>query len=703
MQTMQNSLPDLRQDLRLFEGAPTNKGEPCWLIYDPVRHRYFRVTQDIFEVLNLWRSGTVASLKERALNELKREITNKDIDDLIKFLYANNLTDTSASGDAKDFSDQIGATKKAPWRAVIQSYLFFRIPLVRPDRFLRATMPFIEVFYSKTAHAIIAAFSLIGVYLASRQWETFQATFLDLLSLEGAVYYGLSLIFVKTLHELGHAYTATRYGVRVNTMGVAFMVMMPLLFTDVTDAWRLKKRREKLAIDAAGMTVELMLAGFATFLWAFLPDGHLRSIAFIVATTSWMMSLFVNLNPFMRFDGYYILGDAWGIPNLQPRAFAMARWWIREKLFQLGHPPPEKFARTTHRALIAYAIATWIYRVILFLGIALLVYHFFFKALGIFLFVIEILWFIVLPVWRELKEWWDMRTDILQTKRSWITGGVVAAMLLVAFIPWSGTVTFQAVAAAERETQVFSPRPAYVRMIHVVNDKRVDKGDVIAELASPDLDFEITQTQREIALLEARQARIAGDIQDRLFSEVIASELSSKRQQLEGLRREQRLMMVRAPFTGTIKELDTDISAGQWIDHVTPIARIIAPGAVEARGYVDENNAWRLGEDNGALFVPEDALMEKTTGTLTEISKVGVDRLDLPYLASVFGGDVAAERNRDGTVVPRNGQYLVRLTLDNANWPRATRGTVHLSGKSESFAAAVWRRVLQVVVRESGV
>lgn len=699
----QTSLPELRQELRLFKGPTTNKGEPCWLIYDPIRHRYFRLTQEIFQTLQHWDSRTVESLKSTVEHTHKRTLTDSEIAELIKFLHTNNLTETSASGDSKDYADQIAAASTTFWKKTIHSYLFFRIPLVRPDRFLQATLPAVSFLYSRVTLRIIAAFSLLGLYLASRQWETFKATFLDFMSFEGAIYYALSLVFVMTLHELGHAYTATRHGVRVNTMGVAFMVMMPLLYTDVTDAWRLKSRRKKLAIDAAGMGVELILAGLATLLWVFLPDGHMRSIAFTIATTSWILSLFVNLNPFMRFDGYYILADAWGFPNLMPRAFAMGQWWLREVLFGIGRPPPEKFPPGTRKALIFYAIGIWIYRLILFLGIALLVYHFFFKALGVILFLVEIIWFIALPIYREIMEWWTMRKDIVKTNRSLITASVVALILMLAFMPWNGTVAIQAVASAKTETQVFPPQAAYVSKVHVREGQKVNKGFVVAELTSPDLNFEVTQTQKEIALLEARRARIAGDRRDRLKLDIILSELDAKKNKLDGLKRELNLLTLRAPFTGVIKDLDVDLTVGQWINQDTAIARLVAPGTLEARGYVDENDAWRLEQNDLATFIPEDPLVATRSARLVEVSKVGVNNLDLPYLASVYGGEVASELNADNEIVPRRGQYLVRLALDESGWERSLRGTVHLAGKPESFAAAAWRRVLQVIVRESGV
>ena len=106
---------------------------------------------------------------------------------------------------------------------------------------------------------ILVMTGLIGLYLVSRQWDEFLATFAGLWSIEGALSFAVAIVFVKVLHELGHAYTAVNYGCRVPAMGVAFMVMTPILYTDVTDAWRLGSRRSRLAIDSAGVVAELKL------------------------------------------------------------------------------------------------------------------------------------------------------------------------------------------------------------------------------------------------------------------------------------------------------------------------------------------------------------------------------------------------------------------------------------------------------------
>src|SRR5438132_13669007 len=97
-----------------------------------------------------------------------------------------------------------------------------------------------------------ALIGLAGVFLVSWQWVTFTATVLHFFTPRGLALYALSLAVVKMFHELGHAYTATRYGCRVPTMGIAMVVMVPMLYSDTSDAWKLTSRHQRPAIGAAG-------------------------------------------------------------------------------------------------------------------------------------------------------------------------------------------------------------------------------------------------------------------------------------------------------------------------------------------------------------------------------------------------------------------------------------------------------------------
>ncbi|MEP4290274.1 MAG: biotin/lipoyl-binding protein, partial [Rhizobiaceae bacterium] len=509
------SLPILRDDLEIVPSAAQTNGAPSWVIFDPVSNRYFEIGRELLDMLMLWRAGSVQSLMRRIKAEFGRDVTREEIGDATHFLISNALVRDIPGNDYKTMAEKNESAKKSLLATAMHSYLFFRIPLFRPDRILRATWWMVSPLFTRTAVWIFALLGITGLYLVSRQWEQFTGTFQFMLSWQGAVLYGASLVVVKSLHELGHAYMSVRYGLRVPTIGVAFMVLMPVLYTDTSGAWTLRSRRQRLMIDGAGIFTELALASLATILWVFLPESGLRLCVFAVATTSWITSLAVNLNPLMRFDGYYILSDTLGFQNLQNRSFDMARWRLRELLFGLGEEPPEVLTPRMRRLVILHAWCTWIYRFFLFLGIALLVYTFFIKIIGILLFVVEILWFILMPIWREMKHWWSLKGQIMFSKRFWFSSLVAAGLTALAVTPWSTQITIPSLMTASQERSLYAPLPARIANLTLANGQQVSKGDVLVQLQSPVLERDLLLARERKMLLETRIDRSGSDAQDR--------------------------------------------------------------------------------------------------------------------------------------------------------------------------------------------
>ena len=214
----------------------------------------------------------------------------------------------------------------------------------------------------------------------------------------------------------------------------------------------------------------------------------------------------INLNPFMRFDGYFLISDLWGVDNLQNRAFALCRWRLREALFGYGEPAPEPWSPSMTRRLLIWGYGSWIWRAILFLGIALAVYHLFFKVLGIFLMVVELLWFIGLPIWRELGEWWQRREQA-DSRKVLITGLSLGALLLVLIVPWRSSVEIPALLEASRTSALHAPVAARLKAVHVQDGQSVAAGDLLLELDSPDLDSRQAIVRRETEILQLQLRR----------------------------------------------------------------------------------------------------------------------------------------------------------------------------------------------------
>jgi putative peptide zinc metalloprotease protein len=707
-QPMEPALPveqlsPLREDLTISAGPLDPDGQPTWRVYDALRHRFVAIDHATCTIMSIWREHpTVAGLSAAASQRLNRSVAPEEIAELGRFLDRHNLTQTNTDGWRKQF-EASKLTQHSAVMSLVHNYLFFKIPLFPPERFLRATLPIADSAAKRSVQVFIACLGLTGLMLVSRQWDEFLLGARGLTTAAGMAQFAVTLFCVKILHELGHAYSAVRYGCRVPVIGVAFMMMAPMLYTDVTDAWRLTDRRQRFVIDFAGVGVELALACFATFLWVFLPDGLMRQTAFLIATSSWVMSVGVNLNPFMRFDGYYIFSDLLGVENLQSRAFDLGTWKMREVLFRLDRPSPDMLAPGRQRLLIAYAWSVWVYRLILFTGIAAAVYAYFFKALGVILFLFEIGYFVARPVLVEITQWWTMRQNIFASSRARLTVSGVAVLAVLFVVPWSSTVKIPAVLEAADVTHVYPPRAARIVSVHVVTGQAVRRGDPLITFESADLESERRVAILKFEAVQQRLNRIGSDKEERDDAIVLGSASTSLHMKIEGLNAEHRELDVRASADGIVAELNPNLLPGQWVSAKEQIALLRGTNQFLISGYVAETDLWRVEVGAHGRFIPDMPQASSASAILQSIAVSGAVQIEPPELASAHGGRIEAFPDNRQRLVPVNAQYMVSLSVGATSPVPAVRlrGVVNVDGAAESFFAAVCRRALKIFVRES--
>ncbi|WP_224653304.1 HlyD family efflux transporter periplasmic adaptor subunit [Pectobacterium versatile] len=696
-------LSPLRDELILHAGPANRDGSPSWTLEDPLRGLYFRIGWAEMAMLSRWSVGNVAQIVAEVNQTSALTLDDSDVQYFNRFLQANSLTRVSGDEAMAQFARQVEQSRVSIWRKLLKNYLFFRIPLWHPDRFLGATLPWIEPFFSRTFLKLTLLVAVMGLFLAGRQWETFKHTFLHFFTLEGAALAGLTLCFTKILHEFGHAYTCKRFGARVATMGVAFLVMMPVLYTDTSGSWKLTRRRQRMAIGAAGMMTELVLAAWATLAWSFLPDGMLRSAAFMLATTTWIMTLAINLSPLMRFDGYFLLSDGLQMPNLQNRGFAIGRWQMREWLFGLGDAPPEHFPRWLQRTLVGYAFAVWIYRFFLFTGIAILVYHMTFKLLGMLLFAIEIGYFVVMPVVNEVREWSKRRKDYRMNRNMTTTLTVSAVVLLLLMIPWQRGVYAPALLRVEQQSSLYMPVPAMIQRIDVQVGQPVHAGQTLFTLSSDALAHERQQLERQIATLNWQSTfqvfnkEAAGDHQR------VKQEHEAALQKLQVLQRQSEQLTVRAPIDGVVADMATPLETGEWLGQGEWLAVVTKPtgGLVEA--FVSEKDWQRLRTGAKGTFYLQDVSRSSLPLTIVEIASTATRDLNAaPELASIYGGDIATLSDAQRKLHPEQAVYRVLLSLpdDYRAQPQVLRGTVVMDGEAQSLLIRGWKVVSAVLIRE---
>lgn len=697
-------LPALRQDLKLLPGPHDEDGAPRWLLHDGVRNRYFTLAESALDLVRHWQGGVSAEEMSVYLIGLRLEYEAAEIQAFSDFLIVNNLVVARSESASNYFAAQQRDNQKSIWSRLLHNYLFVRIPLIRPDPLLAKIAPRLSWLFSASVHWIILLMGLLGALLVLRQWDSFTSTFLYFFSFEGMLIYALTLVVVKSAHELGHALVSYRLGCRVASMGVAFLVMFPVLYTDTTDAWKLRSRRDRLRIVTAGVRTELYLALIATFMWGVLPDGALRSAVFFVATTSWVTSLLVNISPFLRFDGYYAFSDMVGIANLQQRSFAVGRWFLRQWLWGIQDPLPEPLPKSRARLMIVYAWCTWIYRFFLFLGIALLVYHFFFKMLGVLLFVVEILWFIVMPIVRELKVWQQRWVDFHFTPLRLLWWSLPVMVLILAILPLPTEVSIPGVIKVDRSQYLFATEPAQIVSLDVNSGDQVRVGDLLIKLKSPSLDSFILQVLEELHLAELKLIRQAASLEEKASQAINRERIRQLQAQVDGLYSRKKLLEIRAPFSGIVSELEM-LGLGQWIGKDQLLLTLIDPEVLRVEGFVSEQNVNLLSSDSQGVFIGNSGEGGSLPVTLEQIDISAVSSLPYPELGSETGGAIAV-RQADKRLIPENAHYRVSFQLDERPGSHQEllrrSGMLIIEGERQSWLWLQCQRLLAVAVRESG-
>ncbi len=694
--------PTLREDLSLYNGPRSPDGTPTWTLYDPAVHRYFRLGWLEFECLQRWTLGDADTIAQAISHDTPIDVDVLDVEEVGKFLVNYQLTKPQGAEASVLFARKRKAAQPKFWTWLLHNYLFLRIPLIQPDRYLKKALPWVRYLFHPYFIKFLFFALFIAIYLVAEQWTTFSHSLLYVFTPEGVLATAGMLSLSKVIHELGHAFTASHFGCRVPTMGIAFMLGFPMLWTDVTDAWRLPNRQQRLLIDGAGMLAELTLAVFATLLWTVLPDGAFRTGTYLLASTAWLITLTINLNPFMRFDGYYLFSDWLDIANLQDRAFALARWRLRENIFAFNLPPPELWHSKRRRLLIAYAYGTWLYRLILFTGIAWAVYHFFFKALGLALFAVEIGWFIVRPMIKEIAAWREIiitRKSNLQPRLTWLIPLCALALL---FIPWRSHVLMSGLLHAEAEFTLYSSEPAQVRRVLVHEGETVQPGQILVELNSPDLDFNIASAERKLAELTEQLASQSLERDLAWHNPMDIEALQSARAELNGLKEAQQKLTLRATFAGYLRDLSDILQEGEWLAKDEALGVVETPKA-SVVAYGEEADLRLLQIGAKGRFYPEGGDVETFPVKIMAIDQTGTRQLARAELASTYGGEIAVREDEQQHLIPEQAVYRVLLQTEAPTLKEtiSIRGRLAIETPPESIMGRIFRSTIAVLIRES--
>ena len=164
----------IRDDLDLHSASPTISGHPLWTIHDPVRNKFFQIEWRVFEVLSRWDRGSAERVAKAVNLETTLSISAEFVKHVEEFLISHQLSKVE-NLKATNFLATVGKREGKSWGVwLLHNYLFFRIPLIKPDKFLTKILPLILFLYSSPflAKQVIQANISTKFGDASASWST---------------------------------------------------------------------------------------------------------------------------------------------------------------------------------------------------------------------------------------------------------------------------------------------------------------------------------------------------------------------------------------------------------------------------------------------------------------------------------------------------------------------------------------------------
>ncbi|MCE9605264.1 MAG: hypothetical protein K8U03_10225 [Planctomycetia bacterium] len=562
-----------RRDLRV--STRHDRGELFYFVEDPLRNKFFRLGK-AEHALFLALDGT-RTLAEAAAHTASasgsQALTQDEAVLLGEWLVRSGL----ASSDI-GLASRSPTMSQVPTRHDRWNLWSFRITLGSPDRALETLDPFGRFLFGRTFLVLWFAILAAALLQALTAWPMLAKNSPIDWGWQGALSLFAAWCGLKILHELAHAIACRRFGGNVGNVGLAFVLGMPSPFVDVSTICRVPDKWKRIVVSLAGIYIEIFVAALAMIAWSAFEDPLVRQGALAVVWAAGIGSVIFNLNPLMRFDGYFALSDAMEMPNLS--AVGQEESWRLLRRFLFGIDEAEISAKGRRPAWVAwYGIAAMLWRTFVLGSLLLLAI----AKLGAFGTI-----FISIPLF---LAWLAKRRTL---RRSLIRGGanvgrnrqrqaatctalgLLSAILFYCLDP--STKELAAVVDYEPLEVVRAGTAGFVRQVFVCDGEQVFAGRKIAELDNAELLAEIGQV--ELAIEQStirsrmhRQAKTTSKEQtERLQRQVLETELRELHHQREGL-------TIVAATDGTIVSRGIDRYVGLRLEKGDEIASIAGDSA----------------------------------------------------------------------------------------------------------------------------
>lgn len=656
-------LPRLRRDL-LF--TPVREGqETLYVIEDPIRHLFYRVGREEYLLISgLNHFDSLDALLDRVAAESGTFFTAEQAQTIFAWLSSRQLLQAEDAGPLLGVVAQERAFQGVR-RFSRLNLISFKLPLTNPDPLLRRC-GFLSWLTGMPFFLLWLALSIAALSTLAAEWQAFTSQTAGFFGAENLMRIWLIWFGLKLVHELFHALVCYRYGGRIFEAGILFVLFIPLTYVNATSSWRFPSKWQRMHVAVAGIFIELGVAFAALLIWSWSPDSPAGYICHNTVIIAGVSSLLFNANPLMRFDGYYLLSDLTGLPNLYQQGLESIRSLFARFFLGLQTPEPP------HRVfLIVYGVAIHIWRILVLVSLGYLASRLA-GGLGIFLTLGAVLVWVGVPLHTFLKRWPGYRQRNPALVRQLAARLCLTLLLLIAaleLVGWEKRIQAPAIVEYEQQYGVRNQPSGFVREIRVEDGDTITAGQILLVLDNSELEYSRRQLRLQLEQLDlkSRLAYSSGRIGD---LQILRDQQSTLRNELKAVEDDIAALVIRAPGDGICIGENLSSLQDVYLPKGQELLWIVSLERKELIGMAAQND---IEQFHRLVSQPVEVDMRASgigvfQGKLNRIAPRMLTVLSHPALGAVNGGPLDVRQ----TVIDAQGQGMEQQLRYELFTPRFT-------------------------------
>lgn len=539
--------------------------------------------------------------------------------------------------------------------------LWLRIPLGRPEPVLKALAPVFGWVFSMPATVAGILVAMVSATVLCSEWNRFSDATAAVFAPDNWLWLLVAWISLKIVHEIGHGLVCLRYGGTVREMGIVVAFFAPLAFVDATSCWAFRSRFHRIHAAAAGMYIELLIASAAVIGWSRCDSAVAGQILHNVIIMASVSTLLFNINPLMKFDGYYILSDLLNIPNLATESSTELSRILGRLVFGDSGSAPGVVGRRRW-LLLTYAVAALCWRMLVCISL-LIAASVLFHGAGVVLAAVGVAaWFG--PMLRKLLKL--LQTTHQSGPARLVRAGLVSGTALggvgtlLLLLPAPVMSTAPGIVEYKDGQIVRALTSGFVRHVHVRDGQTVQTGELLLELRNEEIDREFDDVVLMIRQEEIRLQRATRECDSGAIS-ISRGNLQSLEKKFADAFKRQEGLLVRAGTTGQIVSRNLERMSGTYLEEGQELLTIGLEDQKELRlsiGQAELQTALPWCRHELPIRVGTRSLV---AGTLQRINPRASRTLPHPAMSATSGGPLAVVEN-DDTNESTKSRNPLRLT-----------------------------------------